>query len=367
MLLKNQLVFSLSENMIKKKFFDLKFYQNKSTGVIYHKPSRALRTFITKRYFENSKNNTEMKFSNHRKKHGDRFIEYLKNNLNKKPINLKILEIGCGDAYILNKLKMNNEVYGIELKIKKKRKIKFYKNLEEPLHQNQKFDLIIHNAVLEHIFDLERFLKICKDLLKKNGDMFFCVPDCELALKAGDPSIINHEHINYFTKKNLLNLMIKNKFFSSKTFSDKYGNLYCHIKNLKNKEKKLLRNYEKLKDYKKKFFLLKNNMNLWIKKNFLKKDKLILYGAISTISNIFSSIRFNKNNIFIVDTDKAKHDLYLTGFGNKITSIKKYYPFNSCKIMILPINYEKEILNFLKFDCNISPKMIFKISYFFNK
>ena len=45
-------------------------------------------------------------------------------------------------------------------------------------------------------------------------------------------------------------------------------------------------------------------MNLWIKKNFFKKDKLILYGAISTISNIFSSIRFNKNNIFIVDTDK---------------------------------------------------------------
>ena len=122
MLLKNQLVFSLSENRIKKKFFDLKFYQNKSTGVIYHKPSRALSTFITKRYFENSKNNTEMKFSNHRKKHGDRFIEYLKNNLNKKPINLKILEIGCGDAYILNKLKMNNEVYGVELKIKKKEK-----------------------------------------------------------------------------------------------------------------------------------------------------------------------------------------------------------------------------------------------------
>ena len=27
--------------------------------------------------------------------------------------------------------------------------------------------------------------------------------------------------INYFTKKNLLNLMVKNKFFISKTFSDK--------------------------------------------------------------------------------------------------------------------------------------------------
>ena len=102
-------------------------------------------------------------------------------------------------------------------------------------------------------------------------------------------------------------------------------------------------------------------------KKIFKKDKLILYGAISTISNIFYSIIFNKNNIFIVDTDKAKHDLYLTGFGNKITSIKKYYPFNSCKIIILPINYEKEILNFLKSDCNISSKMIFKISYFFNK
>ena len=49
--------------------------------------------------------NIDMKSSNHRKKHGDRFIKYLKKNLNKNITNLKILEIGCGDAYILNKLK----------------------------------------------------------------------------------------------------------------------------------------------------------------------------------------------------------------------------------------------------------------------
>lgn len=367
MFLKNQLVFSLTDKVIKKNFFDLKFYQNKSTGVIHHKPSKKLKVFITRRYFENSKNNTEMKESKHRKKHGDRFIEYLKKNLDKKIANLKILEIGCGDAYILNKLKKNNDVCGIELKTKKIDKIKFYKNLEEPLKLNKKFDLILHNAVLEHIFDLKKFLKICEGLLNKNGDMFFCVPDCELALKVGDPSIINHEHINYFTKKNLLNLMIKNKFFNSKTFSDSYGNLYCHIKKKKDKEKKIVKNFEKLESYKKKYFQLKNNIHFWIEKNILKNDILILYGAISTISNIFYDKKFDKKKIFIVDTDKAKHDLYLSGFRNKITSVKRHHPFKSCKIMILPISYEKVILNFLKFDCNIPTNMIFKISYFFNK
>ena len=94
---------------------------------------------------------------------------------------------------------------------------------------------------------------------------------------------------------------------------------------------------------------------------------MILYGAISTISNIFYDKKFDKKKIFIVDTDKAKHDLYLSGFRNKITSVKRHHPFKSCKIMILPISYEKVILNFLKFDCNIPTNMIFKISYFFNK
>ena len=367
MLLRNQLVFSITEKAIKKKFFDLKFYQNKSTGVIHHKPSKKLKEFITKRYYKNSRNNIYMKSSNHRKKHGDRFIKYLKKNLNKNITNLKILEIGCGDAYILNKLKKNNDVYGIELKSKKINKIKFYKNLEEPLSLNKKFDLIIHNAVLEHIFDLKKFLKICKHLLNKNGDMFICVPDCELALKVGDPSIINHEHINYFTKKNLLNLMIKNKFFNSKTFSDKYGNLYCHIKKINDKEKKITRNFEKLENYKKKYLQLKNKINFWIEKNILENDTLLLYGAISTISNIFHNKNFNKKKIYIVDTDKAKHDLYLSGFKNKITSVKRFHPFKSCKIMILPINYEKDISNFLKIDCNIPTKIVFKISYFLNK
>ena len=78
MLLRNQLVFSITEKLLKKIFFDLKFYQNKSTGVIHHKPSKKLKEFITKRYYENSRNNTDMKLSNHRKKHGDRFIKYLK-------------------------------------------------------------------------------------------------------------------------------------------------------------------------------------------------------------------------------------------------------------------------------------------------
>ena len=162
--------------------------------------------------------------------------------------------------------------------------------------------------------------------------------------------------------------MIKNKFFNTKTFSDKYGNLYCHIKKKNNnKEKKITKNFEKLKNYKKRYFQLKNKINLWIEKNILENDILVLYGAISTISNIFYNKNFNKKKIYIVDTDKAKHDLYLSGFTNKITSVKRFHPYKSCKIMILPINYEKDILNFLKFNCNISAKMIFKISYFFNK
>ena len=121
MQLKKQIVFSLDKQKIKKIFFDLNFVQNKKSGLIYHLPSKNLKSFIMSRYLMNSKNNVDMSKSNHRKKHGERFIYYLKNKLKLDIVNMDILEIGCGDSYILDRLKKKNNVYGVELKIKKKR------------------------------------------------------------------------------------------------------------------------------------------------------------------------------------------------------------------------------------------------------
>ena len=65
--------------------------------------------------------------------------------------------------------------------------------------------------------------------------------------------------------------MIKNKFFNSKTFSDKYGNLYCHIKKINDKEKKITRNFEKLENYKKKISSIKKQNKFLDRKKYFRK------------------------------------------------------------------------------------------------
>ena len=191
------------------------------------------------------------------------------------------------------------------------------------------------------------------------------MPDCEKSFKYGDPSIINHEHVNYFTKKNLFNTMLINKFKNIKTFSDKFGNLYCYNITKTLKKKKLNKNFELLQDYKIKFLRLKKNIEEWSKKVNFNTDYLILYGAISTVSNIFYNLKFNKNKIFIVDSDNSKQKLYLSGIKNSIKKINELKKLKNFKIIILPLNYENQILNYLINDINIKKKMIYRFSKFY--
>ena len=65
------------------------------------------------------------------------------------------------------------------------------------------FDLIVSYGVLEHISEPLNFLKSVKDHLTDNGLFFLAVPDCTEEIAAADPSILFHEHFNYFDPASL--------------------------------------------------------------------------------------------------------------------------------------------------------------------
>ena len=112
------------------------------------------------------------------------FIFDLKSN-NSKPLKgLKILDIGCGGGLLCEPLsKLGAEVTGIDASSKNieiaklhskkmKQKIKYICCSPENLNIKNKFDVVLNMEVIEHVANVNMFIKSCAKLIKKNGVMF---------------------------------------------------------------------------------------------------------------------------------------------------------------------------------------------------
>ena len=141
-------------------------------------------------------------------------IAYIKNNIinslglknKKKPLeNVKILDIGCGGGLLSEPLsRLGAKVVGIDAseknikvaKIHSKKNnlnIKYFCASPEKFKTEIKFDVILNMEIIEHVNDVEFFLKSCSKLLKKNGIMF--VATLNKTLKSYLFAIIGAEYI----------------------------------------------------------------------------------------------------------------------------------------------------------------------------
>ena len=120
-------------------------------------------------------------------------IKYIKDNIIKnfnlknktKPLSgVDILDIGCGGGLLSEPMsRLGANVTGIDasdknIKIaklhskKNNLKIKYLCSSPEKIKIEKKFDVILNMEIIEHVEDIDFFLKSCSELLKKNGIMF---------------------------------------------------------------------------------------------------------------------------------------------------------------------------------------------------
>jgi len=141
-------------------------------------------------------------------------ISYIKNSIinglklknKKKPLEkIKILDIGCGGGLISEPMKrLGAEVVGIDasnknIKVaklhakKNNLNIKYFCASPETFKSQTKFDVILNMEIVEHVEDIDFFLKSCSKFLKKNGIMF--VATLNKTLKSYLLAIIGAEYI----------------------------------------------------------------------------------------------------------------------------------------------------------------------------
>jgi len=170
-------------------------------------------------------------------------ISYIKENIinsfkiinKEKPLNnIKILDIGCGGGLLSEPMcKLGAEVYGIDASEKniniaklhaKKNNLDIYYECTSPenFKNKNKFDVILNMEIVEHVENVESFLKSCSELLKKDGIMF--VATINKTLKSYLFAIIGAEYIlrwlpigtheweKFITPEKLTEILKKNNF-----------------------------------------------------------------------------------------------------------------------------------------------------------
>ena len=124
----------------------------------------------------------------------------------KKPLEkINILDIGCGGGLLSEPMqRLGANVTGIDASIKNiniaklhaqknKLNIKYFCSSPEKLKTKKKFDVILNMEIVEHVEDVQFFLKSCSKLLKKNGLMF--VATINKTLKSYMFAIVGAEYV----------------------------------------------------------------------------------------------------------------------------------------------------------------------------
>ena len=177
----------------------------------------------------------------------DTLIDHFKLNKNSDtPLRkLKILDIGCGGGLLsepisrlgahvtgIDAVKKNIDVAKMHAK-KMDLEIDYINSSPEILNMKKKFDVILNMEVVEHVSNVDLFIKKCSELIKKNGIMFvatinknlksyiFAILGAEYILRW--LPIGTHEWDKFLTPQSLETIANKNEFLLNETTGIKFN------------------------------------------------------------------------------------------------------------------------------------------------
>lgn len=291
------------------------------------------------------------------KQYANDFLKFLNKTVKSDQFyGLRILEIGCGNGYLLSCLKkLGAEVIGIEPGQHgtigaSKYNVTIINDFFPSEQVKGKFDLIIMYGVLEHINLVDEFLAQVENYLDDNGKMIISVPDCEAYIKHGDISMLLHEHYHYFTRESLLKTITNTMKYNTITEKAGFGGaIYCCVNsgsldvNSANEQDDL-----SIYDF---IYIAKQNIDV-MKKFFMdnQSEKIAIYvpqRAINFLTLIEDDVDFF--NIRFIDDNILLHGTYFPGFQIPVQSRIQLMHDKVDIILIASFTFGERIANEIKF------------------
>jgi 2-polyprenyl-3-methyl-5-hydroxy-6-metoxy-1,4-benzoquinol methylase len=167
--------------------------------------------------------------------YGGEFLKFIADTVAARPARVReVVDIGCGGIYMLRRLQQAGfSVRGIDPSPVTRRQAAeagipilphFYPADIAPLAA----DLVYHHDVLEHVDDPVAFLHAHHRDLTPGGCVVIAVPDCTENIRAGDISMLLHEHLNYFDEESLRATVLAAGFSVVSLVRSAHGGvLYC--------------------------------------------------------------------------------------------------------------------------------------------
>ena len=324
---------------------------------------------------------SKYEFKNHNGKVKNSYVEHfqkIKNfilqNISYRDKSIKILDIGCSTGSLLNEFKKEgfNNLLGIEPAESCRKVAKDLYNIEvvskdlDNFDTEDKFDVVILSAVLEHLLCPQNAIKKIVYFLKLNGYIYIEVPDVDRFYKFVQSQYqqFSQEHINYFSKNSIINLLnqfgfeiVKMEQNENKITQTIDPDLFILAKwtNFRNykikKNKKGLRN---IKKYIRKSEKLEKSIYSKLLRKIEDEDKIIVWGAGLHTQNLLKNKFFRKKILYFVDSNINYNNKKLYDLDIKLPEkIKEDIP-----ILISSYGYENEIYNQIKNDLKLNNKII---------
>lgn len=258
----------------------------------------------------------------------DFIVEFLPRNKSST-----ILEIGCGGCLVLSELsKRGHKVTGLDpsifsVNVGKSLGLKIIQDFFPSKKLTQKFDVIFHSDVLEHIVEPKEFLHQVFAQLQDEGIMILAVPDNELNFKTGDVSIFLHQHMNYFDRISLKHLIESVGFSNVKIQAASFGgSLYCvAVKTKKPAESTTSTSYKAVfQNFIKKADDNINRIKKYVDSTVKNNNRTLgFYAPIRTLPYLSFLQLYNKFRFF--DDTEFWHKKYLDGIDIPIENFKDLY------------------------------------------
>jgi len=338
---------------------------NPDLGLIIQEYNEITDNFLSKAYKLGSEISGMMEDEGIGNEYAEDFLNFIANHLKLDSLKgKKILEIGCGTGYLLSRLsEYGAEVLGIEPGIQgqsgsEKYGVRIINDFFPSSEINDEFDVIIAYGVLEHINNPAKFLENINQYLKKDGVVFFAVPDSEPYLKTGDLSFLLHEHWNYFTKNSLEYVLIEEIAAQCMAVSSDFGGLiYSVYKKDANKSvflKTDRKNMISKEDLLFKTFNDKYNSQITCIKSFFEKmngnEKTFGIYVPGRFINVLSKLEddINLNKIRFFDDNKSLYGTFFPSFLIRVEDRNDLIANPPDVLIIFSNTFGKKILSEIK-------------------